>query len=49
LILDLDNKGKSNTEIAKTHHIWSGPGKGPNPNLIKEIREKIHHKFKEET
>jgi hypothetical protein len=48
LILDLDNKGKDNTEIARTHHIWSGPGKGPNPNLIKEIREKIHNKFKEE-
>jgi len=47
-ILDLENEGKDNTEIAKTHHIWAGPGKGPNPNLIKEIREKIHNKFKEE-
>lgn len=47
LILDIDNPGKDNTEIANIHRIWRGPGEGPYPRLIGEIRDKIHKKFKE--
>jgi len=47
-ILDIDDKSKSNTDIANKYKIWRGPAGGPNVPLIEEIRKNIHWKFKEE-
>jgi hypothetical protein len=48
LILDIDNGKKSNTDIANEYKIWGGSAQGPNTGLIKDMREKIHNKFKKE-
>jgi len=45
-ILDIDDKSKSNTDIANKYKIWKGPAGGPNVHLIDGIRKKVHSKFK---
>ncbi len=46
-IYDLEREPTNNTKIALDNDIWVGPGKGPNSKLVKEVREKMHNKFKE--